>query len=358
MRRPTIADVAKAANVSVSTVDRVLKRRHPVREETAELVQRAAEAVGYHLAQTVRRSGEQDRPVRTLGFLLQRRNEFYDTLGKLLQETTAASTTIRGRSMLKFRDYQEEEVVVERLVQLGRTCDAVAVVAADHPQLTEAIDILHEKGVPVFALISELTAPNRAGYIGLDYWMVGKTAAWFLSNMCRTPGKIAIYVGNHRFQSEIASEMSLRSYFREYARDFQLLESVVTLDEDDIAYKYTINLLRETQDLVGIYVAGGGINGVIRACREDPSTSSRNLVIIVMEGTQEAAKALLTGEIKVILAHPKKLLADTLVEAMAKSTIINQGAYYVHPRIQFDIRTQANWIPESELLKPYKPGLP
>jgi len=37
-RRPTIADLAEAAGVSVATVDRVLNARHPVREATAERV--------------------------------------------------------------------------------------------------------------------------------------------------------------------------------------------------------------------------------------------------------------------------------------------------------------------------------
>ena len=49
-RRPTIANVAEAAGVSVATVDRVLNARHSVRETTAERVLAAAEAIGFHAA--------------------------------------------------------------------------------------------------------------------------------------------------------------------------------------------------------------------------------------------------------------------------------------------------------------------
>ena len=45
--RPTITDLAKAAGVSVATVDRVLNGRHKVREETARRVYDAANAIGY-----------------------------------------------------------------------------------------------------------------------------------------------------------------------------------------------------------------------------------------------------------------------------------------------------------------------
>ena len=53
--RPTITDLAKTAGVSVATVDRVLNRRFPVREDTAIRVVQAAEAIGYHATDLLKR---------------------------------------------------------------------------------------------------------------------------------------------------------------------------------------------------------------------------------------------------------------------------------------------------------------
>ncbi|HEY9346869.1 MAG TPA: LacI family DNA-binding transcriptional regulator, partial [Inquilinus sp.] len=72
-RRPTIADLATAAGVSVATVDRVLNQRHPVREGTAGRVLRAAEAIGYHATTLLQQRLRGELPVRTFGFLLQKR---------------------------------------------------------------------------------------------------------------------------------------------------------------------------------------------------------------------------------------------------------------------------------------------
>jgi LacI family transcriptional regulator len=341
--RPTIADVAKAANVSVSTVDRVLSGRHRVREETSQQVLRAAEAIGFYGTGAMRHRLRQDRPARTLGFLLQQpQRSFYKMLGQDLKEATDASTTVKGQAMVKFRDDLAPEVAAERLLQLGRECDAVAVVAADHPKVTQAIDILHGEGVPVFALISDLTAANRAGYVGLDNWKVGGTAAWFISNMCRTPGKIGVYVGSHRFLSQDVGEMRFRSYFREHAPGFQLLDSVATLEDPRYAYEITLDLLRRTPDLVGIYVVGGGITGAIRALREDPTAASRNLVVVGRELLSETLAGLVDGVIKVVLSHPRRLLAETLVEAMAQSTISNGGGAPVERVVPFEIYTAEN----------------
>ena len=71
-RRPTIADLARAADVSVATVDRVLNARHRVRETTAERVLGAAEAIGYHATPLIKSRLRPKRPERTFAFLLQR----------------------------------------------------------------------------------------------------------------------------------------------------------------------------------------------------------------------------------------------------------------------------------------------
>ncbi|MDR3529641.1 MAG: LacI family DNA-binding transcriptional regulator, partial [Rhodopila sp.] len=54
MARPTITDVARAAGVSVSTVDRVLTGRHQVRPATVARVLTAADTIGFRAAETAR----------------------------------------------------------------------------------------------------------------------------------------------------------------------------------------------------------------------------------------------------------------------------------------------------------------
>jgi LacI family transcriptional regulator len=47
MSRPTVNDIAKAAGVSLATVDRVLNARQGVREKTVARVNAAIEQLGY-----------------------------------------------------------------------------------------------------------------------------------------------------------------------------------------------------------------------------------------------------------------------------------------------------------------------
>jgi LacI family transcriptional regulator len=69
-RRPTIAAVARAAGVSVATVDRVINGRLPVSEVTAKRVYEAAREINYHAATLIQRRIERAASPRTLAFLL------------------------------------------------------------------------------------------------------------------------------------------------------------------------------------------------------------------------------------------------------------------------------------------------
>ena len=305
VRRPTIADLARAAGVSVSTVDRVLSGRDAVRQGTAQQVLAAAERIGFYAVGALKQRLRVERPERSFGFLLQQpTRSFYRLLGEALVAETAACASVRGRARLEFLDDLRPELVAERLLKLGRHCDAVAVVAADHPRIAAAVDQLARDGVAVFALISGLTAAGCAGYVGLDNWKVGRTAAWTVTHVCKQPGAVGIFVGSHRYRCQDVCEMSFRSYFREQAPEFRLLEPLTTFEEARYAHEAASGLLRRHPDLVGLYVAGGGISGVIQALRDAGPQVYRNLVTVGHELMDHTRSGLIDGVLTLVLSHP------------------------------------------------------
>ena len=227
MARPTIADVAKAAGVGLSTVDRVLNGRAPVRRETAEQVLRAAEEIGFYGSGAMRQRLRTDKPTRTFGFiLLQETRPFYQALAQALTTALETAPSIRGRVRIEFLDDLSPDSVAQRLTKLARSVDAIGLVAADHPHIAEAIDHVQSRGVPVVALITELTPRSRVAYVGVDNWKVGRTAAWAIANLRTAPGKVGIVVGSHRYRCQDQNEMGFRSFCREHAPGCQLLEPV------------------------------------------------------------------------------------------------------------------------------------
>lgn len=341
-RRPTIADVAAAAQVSVATVNRVLSGKQPVRRATARQVAEAAEALGFYAARAIRSRAETEPPRRVFGFLMQQRGRsFYQVLANELKAATIASTAVRGEAIVEHRDDLSPEGTAECLLKLGRRVDAIAVVAADHPRITEAIDQLSASRVPVAAIVSDLTAPARAGYVGLDNWKVGATAGWAMAKLCGKPGKVGVFVGNHRYMCQDICEIRFRSYFRERAPEFQVLDGITTFEDSAYAYQSVLDLLHRNPDLVGLFLAGGGKSGILRALREDAGKTG-NLVVVALDLTPKTRAGLLDGVVDVILSHPFKLLAETTVELLASATSAETSSEPVQRLLPFEIYTPEN----------------
>jgi LacI family transcriptional regulator len=321
VKRPTLEDLAKAAGVSIATVDRVINRRVPVTGDTAQRVVRAAEAIGYHATSLLKRRIE-ETPVRRFGFLLQKKDAFYQNFGQELIKATKATRDVDGKATLEFIDELVPTVIAKRIVETSQKVDALAVVAIDHPIINQAVEQVTAKGKAVFTLLSPISSPSCRGHLGADSRKCGRIAAWTISRMVQQAGKIGILVGSHGYLNQETSEISFRAYMRENASQLQLLEPIVNLDDERLAYEAVTDMLRNYPDLVAVYVAGGGQAGLIRALREHHNTTRP--IAVCNELTETTKAALIDGIIELALGTPIAALSAKTVELMIKATSDNR----------------------------------
>lgn len=315
MTRPTIRDVALEANVSISTVNRVLSGSKSVKDETILKVREAAARVGYYGLGTINAQIASRKPKVKLGFVLHQPNRtFYKLLGAALNEAALAVDDYDVEAEIVFAQDLSPQFIASKVLELGETCQAVGVVSAVHPLVTQAVNTLELRGIAVFALISQLSATGHVNYVGLDNWKVGRTSAWAFHNFCKEPGKIGILVGNHRYRCQEMNESGFRSYFREYAPEFQLLEPISTFETSAVAEEMTEKLIKDNPDLIGIYISGGGISGAMNAIRN--SNKSGQLVTVGYELMDNTRAALLDGTLSLVISHPLQRLAQEAVEGM------------------------------------------
>lgn len=114
------------------------------------------------------------------------------------------------------------------------------------------------------------SATGQVLYVGLDTWKVGRTAAWTFANICKTPGKIGILLGNPRYRNQEMNETGFRSYFRELTPEFTLLEPLSTHEASAVAQEMTEKLLVEHPDVVGLYVSGAVSAAPRQPCAAQP----------------------------------------------------------------------------------------
>ena len=168
----------------------------------------------------------------------------------------------------------------------------------------------------------------------------GALSAWAIANICKAPGKLGILVGNHRYRCQEMNESGFRSYFREFAPGFSLLEPLSTYETSAVAQEMTEKLLREHPDLAGLYVAGGGITGAVEALRA--SGRANEIVTVGYELMDVTRAALLDGILTLVISHPLPLLADAAIAGMIRASGPSPDAGNQTTILPFEIFTREN----------------
>lgn len=340
MARPTIGQLAKVAGISVATVNRVLSGSAGVRAGTMERVKAAADEIGFYGLGSIQSRISATKPKYRFGFLLhQPGRAFYQEAARALKAAAEQAMEATVSLQIEFLEDLSPQNTAARMLALGETCDAIGVVAAVHPLVTQAVLDLQQKGLPVFGLISQLSASGNVHYAGLDNWKVGRTSAWIFDNVCKKPGKLGILVGNHRYRCQEMNETGFRSYFREHAPEFTLLEPLSTFESSVVSQELTERLILEHPDLAGLYVAGGGISGAITALRR---LAEPNQIALVghqlMDITREA---LLDGYMTVAISQPLAATATRTIEGMIQA-LRNKDTGNITVILPFEIFTREN----------------
>jgi len=341
MKRATIADLAREARVSVATVDRVLNGRLKVREETQLKVHEAARRIGFHGANAIRSRILADVPELHFGIVLQKgRHAFYQNFATELEAQARAETRYRIHLSVRFVESTMPGELAELLSSMAGKVRAVAATGLDHHEVTRAVVGLRARGVPTFSLLSDFAQGVREGYVGLNNLKVGRAVGWLLSRIAVRPGKIGIFIGGHRYHGHELRETGLRSYFREYASQYELLDPQINLETRQLTYEATHAMLESHPDLVGLYCGGGGMEGAIAALRE--AQRAREVTLIVNEVTEETREALQDGTVSLVLGTPLRQLCAELIPLMLRTVEHGMAETPGQRFLPFEV-----WTPES-----------
>ncbi|MGB5556490.1 MAG: LacI family DNA-binding transcriptional regulator [Paracoccaceae bacterium] len=340
-RRATITDVAREAGVSVATVDRVLNGRQKVREETARAVYEAARSIGYHAAGLIGQRMQSGLKEARLGIVLHKqRQAFYQDFVEELHRAVADTINVRASVKIEFATSQLPADFASLMTGMKDEVDVIAATAVTHHEVTQAVDTLQSGGIPCFALLNDFAQGVRQSYIGLNNLRVGRIAASMIDTAVHRPGKLAVFVGGYRWHGHELRETGFRSYFRENAPQFNVLDTLVNLETRQLTYEATLDLLARNPDLRGIYVAGGGMEGAIAALREVRKPGQ--VALVVNEITPESRAGLQDHFVTLAIATPLRTLCrevvDIMVEAAERGVTDVSGQRFLQPDL---------YLPES-----------
>jgi LacI family transcriptional regulator len=310
--RPRIDDVARAAGVSTATVDRVLNQRSGVRSATAHRVLSVAGQLGY-LPQRDLYASLRPKPMQLSFVLPTGTNRYLHMLGDTINRAadTLAPFNVRCRCLTT----EGFDPQASRLLRLARNSDGVAFMPLEHPVVREAVNTLHERGVPTVTLISDMTNSPRAAFVGMDNRAAGRSAGLllgrFIGARAQRDCKVALFAGSLAYRGHEEREMGFQHLLTE---TFPAIHVVALREGHDDAlsnYRLARQLLQQHPDLAGIYNVGGASEGVARALAEAGRTHE---VVFIGHGlTTETRTLLIDGSMDAVInVFPQTLVHNSV----------------------------------------------
>jgi LacI family transcriptional regulator len=254
-----VRDVAEQARLSEATVDRVLHRRPGASERAVRAVEQAL--LELDRQQTQLRLGARSL---MLDVVMQAPQRFSAAVREALEGELAAVRPAAVRARFHLRESggaADLATQLEGLGRGGRTSQGVLLKAPDHPDVAVAVARLHDRGIPVVTLVTDVRDCPRVAYVGLDNTAAGETAAYLIEQWLRGGGEtgaVLITLSRSEFFGEWERAASFR---RALARRAPALRAVEVTDADglDVAMAALVRgALERHEDVRAVYSVGGG----------------------------------------------------------------------------------------------------
>ena len=296
-RRTTVHDVARAAGVSLATVDRVLNGRPGVRAATIEKVEAAIAEIGFQRdlgASLLARA----RDLRLSFIIPDSSNEFMASLAEAVERRAGLVASERLQVETQRVRALDADALAAALDQLDpRQCDCVVIVASEEPSIVAAVDNATRRGIAVMTLVSDLPGSSRKHFIGIDNPAAGRTAASLMGRFLPDGGKVAVIAGSLHLRDHTDRLEGFRSVLASEFAGITLIGPLEGHDERTETQAIVRDLLKAHPDLKGLYNLGAGNTGVVSALE----AAGQRLRVIAHELTEPTRRGLKSGVIDVVL---------------------------------------------------------
>lgn len=322
MARPTVNDIAREAGVSLATVDRVLNARPGVKPRTILAVNDAIARLGY-VRDIAAANLARGRSYRMLVALPDNDSQFMQTLELALRD--AASPALLARTEVELVRYPAEDghVLAALLAELTVTDTAgVALMAPETPVVRDAVRALHQRGIPVVTLVSDLPTTDRDHFVGIDNRAAGRTAAVLMGRFMADAigdgtakgGRIMVLAQSMYLRESVERRHGFDEVMRSRFPRLEVLQTLETHGSDAQLRQVVTEMLRTAPGVGGIYVLGSGHRG-LAAVLEDLGQSGR-YVIIGHELTPQTRAALLAGHMDAVITQNLGHLARSALRVL------------------------------------------
>ena len=310
MQKPILRlrEIAREAGLSLATVDRVLNGRGHTSERAEKKIHEAIIRLECGVSLNQVNIGPID--------IILPKNAGLSTeyLAKYFKNSASRRGIDLRLHFVNRLDPIDLQNILEKCIENGSA--GIAFQALEDVRIRSILLDALAKGIPLVTVVSGLSS-SSLNYVGLDNRAAGRTAAYMMSALNHSMGPIAVVWGGHLYHGHEERESGFRSYFRNFEVNTEIVDVRCSQDDADEAYQLVNALLKNRQDLSGIYCIGGGIIGTVKAV-ENFRNKSR-CTIVGHNLTSNTRDFLLQDMVDVIIHQDMRQIADKALDIFCSS---------------------------------------
>lgn len=269
MAKPTVNDIARAAGVSLATVDRVLNARPGVRGRTVAAVQDAVARLGY-VRDIAAANLARQRSYRFVVALPEGPGQSLRDLAQAIERAGAQAAAARCEVALMRYPPEDAHALATALAALPAGTDGVGLLAPETPVTRDAVRVLRDRGVPTVALMSDLPGTERSHFVGIDGVAAGRTAGLLMARFlgrgpAPVPARVLVIAQSMLLRDSVDRRRGFDAVMQAEAPATVVLPTVESHGSAEALRAAVEEAVRVEGAPSGVYLLGSGTRHLARA---------------------------------------------------------------------------------------------
>ena len=289
----SISDIARLANTSRGTVDRVVNGRGKVSKELEKRIKDIIEANGYEVNGSARALSLSKNKYLVGVVINSIGNPFFNRVKEGIEDSLKKWEDYGLEIYYKeIRGYNEQEQIeaIDDVVAHG------ANVLALTPINTEAIiNKLNSLTIPIVTFNNDLRLDKKFAYVGCDHVEGGKLCGDLANLMLNDGDDVAVVTGSLK----ILGNRQRVENFSEVLENKHCSITIIENNDDDEESYAKVRELLQTKSPALIYFAAGGSQGGLKAIEE----SGKKMKILTVDETRAVIEGIKKGLISATIAQ-------------------------------------------------------
>lgn len=338
--RPTTKDLAKAAGVSLATVDRVLNGRTGVRKTTVEAVNAAIRNIGFErnqLAATLAR-----KHGYRFGFVLPKEGDEFlkEILIRIREENSAGRAEMVQVKAIRVDDHDPHKAARALAKLNAEDFDGIAVMAPETPQIRDAIKRMRERGINTIPFIANQQDTPTDSFVGINNRAAGSTAGRLMGRFsCGKTGTVAVINDTMQSRDSLERRLGFDAICNAFFPNLTVLPSLETFGDPERTHRIVGTMLKANANLLGVYIVGSEARVPLEAMEK--FAQNRDLVVLAHERTPSTISALNEGKLAAVITQDTGHLVRSAVRIL-RAKCLNRIAVTSQERVRIEILIAEN----------------